>query len=79
MNNTKDKDVLMDKFEEFMFELIKRDNPDDPDERIKEYIEYNVQDLFEETMVRFRWTTKESLDQSKKEAMGDIKKSIGES
>ena len=37
----------------------------DNEERIKEYIEYNANALLEETMVRFNWTDKETLEKEK--------------
>lgn len=73
----KNKPKLFDAFEQLMYELIKRDYPEEEDNKIKEYIEYNVNELFEETLVRFRWTTKEDLDKAKSEADKEIKKLIG--
>lgn len=73
----KDKPLLMDKFDDFLFELIKRAYPDDSDERIKEYIEYNSQELFEDTLIKFRWSTKSDLEKAKEQVTKDLKKLTG--
>lgn len=79
MENQKNKVGLMDKFEDFMVELIKRDYPEDDENQIKMFVEFNSQGLFEEVMIKFRWTTKDDLEQSKKEALKDLGKLTGES
>ena len=80
-NYKKDRGAMFDKFEEFMLGIIRRDYPPttDEDKALQdEFVEFNVNKLFEEVMVKFRWTTKEEMEKSKKEALGDLKKSIGE-
>ena len=76
MNETykKDKAGMMEAFEDFMIEIIKRDNPNDDPNDIAQYVEFNSQSLFEEVMVKFRWTTREELNKSKQETLKDLKK-----
>jgi len=77
----KDKSLLFDRFEDFMVELICRDYPcadEKEKEELKQFVEMNVNTLFEETMVTFRWSTKEQMEKAKKEALGDTKKLLGE-
>ena len=73
-DNRKNKDVLFDQFCDYVFELIRRDYPTDPEEKIKFYIERNLQELFSEFLVRYGWTTKDELEKTKKESLSDIKK-----
>ena len=73
----KDQALRFEAFEEFMFNMIKRDNPDDNDEEIKCYVEENCLQLFEEAMVKFKFTTQSELDRNRKEALGELKKEIG--
>jgi len=70
----KDKAGMMEKFEDYLFELIKRDHPQDDEAKIKEYIEFNTTELFEQTLVKFRWTSQAELDKAKKETLVDLKK-----
>lgn len=60
-----DKQVLFDKFGEFMFNLIKEHYPEEDPEQMKFWIEVHINTLFEEAMVAFKWTTKEQLEKSK--------------
>jgi len=75
----KDKIGMMEKFEEFMYDLIKRDYQEEKDDDIKMFIEYNCEKLFEKLLIAFNYTTEEELEKAKKESLGDIKKLIGES
>ena len=75
--NKKDKAGMFEKFEDMLVAMIVRDNPADPDLKeikVREYVEFNSNELFEETMVKFKWSTKEELEKSRKEALGDLKK-----
>lgn len=79
-NYKKDRGAMFDKFEEFMLGMIRRDYPPatDEDKNLQdEFVEFNVNKLFEEVMVKFRWTTRDELEKSKKETVSDLKKSIG--
>lgn len=75
--NKKEKGHLFKRFEDFMFELIKRDHSGVEDDTLKRYIEMNIMVLFESAQITFRYTTQEDLDKAKREVMGDLKKSIG--
>lgn len=75
--NKTDKGLLMKRFEDFMLELIRRDFPDVDVDTLKRFIEMNIMVFFEAAQVTFRYATPEELEQSKKEALGDLKKSIG--
>jgi len=77
MDNSKDKGTLMDKFFEFMVSLIHRDYPEDPIEKINEYVEFNINSLFEEIMIKFRWTTRDAMEAARKESLNDLKKLTG--
>jgi len=74
----KDKVALMSAFEDWMVEVISYSYPNDKESSI-EYVDQYCQELFEEALVRLRFTTKEQLERSKKEGLGDIKKLIEES
>ena len=74
-DNKKNKARMFEKFEEFMTNIIKRDYPNEGD-RVPEYVELNTNELFEEVMVQFRWTTREELEKTKKESIEGIKKLI---
>lgn len=72
----KEKSMLFDKFAEFMLELIRRNEKEEPVEEVKEFIEININKIFEEAMVTFKWTTREELKQQKKETIKELKKSM---
>jgi hypothetical protein len=74
--NTKNKIKMFEMFEDFIFEIIKRDYPQEPEARIKEFVEFNVLKLFEESQVTFRFCTREELAKAKEEARSDLKKLI---
>ena len=76
--NKKDTSFVFKRFEDFMFNLIKRDYPDVDENNIKGYIEMNILGLFENAQITFRFTTEESLTVAKKEALAEVKKSIGD-
>ena len=79
LNDTlrKDKATLYERFEGLMLEMIRRDYPPispEESEAQEEYVEFNVNKLFEEVMLKFRWTSPEELEKGKKELNNDIKK-----
>ena len=80
-----DKSAKYDKFEDFMVELLMREHTYNSPEEEKElredlsvFVEFNVEKLFEETMVAFRWTTKDELDKAKKDVSKETKKETAE-
>ena len=72
--NRKDKNTLYDKFADLIYSMIKIQYAEEPDDEIKMFIEVNVNSIFEDAMIRFKWTSKEELDKSKNEALGQLKK-----
>jgi len=72
----KNKSRLFDSFVDYMTELLSKGYPTEDKSEIKMFVELNVNQLFEEAMVAFRWTTREDLLESKKEALGKLKKSM---
>lgn len=74
--NKKDKNFMFQRFEVFMFDLIKRDYSDVDENAIKGYIEMNIMVLFENAQITFRFTTEADLARAKKDAVTDLKKSI---
>ena len=72
----KDNAGRMEQFEDFFVELVKRDYPEEDEIETKLFVEFNSQVLFEETMVKFRWSTRKELDQSKEDSIKDLKKSM---
>ncbi len=75
-DNTKNKQKLFEKFSDFMASLCKAQYPEDPENEAREWIEVNLINLFNEAMIAFKWTTKEDLEQSKKESLADLKKQM---
>lgn len=53
---------LMEKLTTFLVEIFKRDCPDDPEERISEFVELNIVKLAPEALVKFRFLTQEQVD-----------------
>jgi len=79
MNSSKsDRGKMFRAFEKFLTDLIHREHSHHKREDIEAYVCSNVNELIEETMVKFRWTTKEDLAKSRKEATQDLKKMIGD-
>lgn len=74
--NRKDKNLLYDKFSDFMFEMVKERYSEENDDEMKTWIELHINPLFEEAMVAFKWTSKEELEKSKKEGIEDLKKKM---
>lgn len=70
----------LDAFEDWFLALLQRDCPPKDDRERDEqrwFVELNAMQLFEETMIKFRWTTREEMEKSKSESLRDLKKSIG--
>ena len=85
MKNSKDKSLLFDSFINYMWELIERDYKEDAqlknsdgDNELRLWLELNVNTLFEEAMIVYRWTTREDLVTSKKEQLSTLKKKMSE-
>jgi len=73
--NKGDEEKFFIEIYDFLMDLIKRDVPPmgtDEEEELKEYVEFNLMELFKDMMVKFRWATAEQIkslesDASKKE------------
>lgn len=72
--NRKDKQKMFDKFADYMVALIRKAYPEESEEHVKTWVELHLNPLLEETMVAFKWTSKEEMDKAKKEALGETKK-----
>lgn len=72
----KDKDLLFDKFATFMKDMIKKHYPEEKPEDIDMFVEININPLFEEAMVAFRWTTREEMEKQKQMGLQELKKEI---
>ena len=57
------------------FSLSKAE-PVETEEEIRHFVELNVNRLFEDAMIAFRWTTKEEMEKSKREGLTELKKSM---
>ena len=71
-----DNATRMKVFGDWIVDILRRDNPDEPENEIREFVEFNILKLFEEIIIGFKWTTREEFEKSKE---SDIKKLIGES
>ena len=75
MNKTKNNpDIYMQEMIKFIINLIKREplyKPDTPaeEEELETAVEFNVMDLMKQIMIAFRFTTKEKLEATEKEAL----------
>ena len=65
----KDKSLLMERFMDFLEEIIVREYPEENKEDIKMAIEFNVNYLFEETLIAYNWTSRHELEKSKQEEL----------
>jgi hypothetical protein len=74
--NRKEKMLLYDKFSDFMYGMIKKQYAEESDVEVREWVEININSLFEEATVAFKWTDKEQLNKSKKEVVDELKKSM---
>lgn len=72
----------LEAFMDWFLGLLRRDYPVPKDseeyQEQEEFVEFNVNALFEETLVKFRWSTREELEKQKKESAGELKKLIGD-
>lgn len=60
----KDEGWMLEQFKQFMVDLISRDYPPLNDEEKNElglFVEFNLMTLINETLIAFKWTTKEEL------------------
>lgn len=76
LSDKKDKVLFYNKVDAFLVNLIKRQYPQDDIAEIKKYVGLNINKLFEELLVTFRWVSREELEESKKETKLEIKKLI---
>ena len=74
--NRKEKSILFDKFADFMFGMVREHYPEDPETETREWIEVNLNKLFEEAMIAFRWSSREDMEKSKTESIEDLKKQM---
>lgn len=74
--NRNDMTQLLDKFEQFMFDLIKREYKEQEDERIKEFITLNSMELFKIAQIQFKFAREEDFDKATQKAEEDLKKEI---
>lgn len=69
----KDNAWMMEQMNNFLYEMIARDHPplnDAEKEELEKYVEFNLMDLIKETLIAFRWTTKEKMEAEEKKAQG---------
>lgn len=72
----KDRSLMFEAFEEFIIKIILRDYPG-KDDRTKEYVDLNAMELFKETQIAFRITTREKMKEAEAETKEEIKKLVG--
>ena len=77
-DNKNDAAKKMERVGSFLLELIRREYPDDDAEEQELYVEQNIIELLKETMVAFKFTTREQLTKLE-ESGGDLKNLIGRS
>jgi len=71
--NKNDEDAFFSAMYNFLVKIISRDVPPNTEEEateLHEYVEFNLMELFKEMMIKFRWSTKEQMD----ELVGDATK-----
>jgi hypothetical protein len=76
MNNSKNKNKLFDDFALYMTKMIVDAYPDEDKSLIIDNVELFINQLFEDAMIQYRWTTKEELEKNKAEANVELKKLI---
>lgn len=77
-----DKKKAYNKFSDFMFELIERNEPEEVDVEennkqkveLREFVEININGLFDECSIAFKWTTREQLEKTKNMDAEKLKK-----
>ena len=74
--NRKEKHLLYDKFGDFMFNMINAQYPSEDAVELREWIEINLNVLFEEAMIAFKWTNRADLDKAKVDSVSELKKSM---
>jgi len=77
------KSLLFNSFIDYMWKLIEKEYPEDAqvtnpdgDNELKLWLELNVNVLFEEAMVAFKWTSREELEKNKQSQLAELKKKI---
>jgi len=80
VNSTKkDEGKFFSQMGEFIRNIVKRDYaPQTPneEEELDLYIEFNIAALVQETMIAFRWTTKEKMDSMQTKQEANLKKKL---
>ena len=74
-----DESWLMSQFAIFIKELINRDVPplnDAEKNELEEYVEFNLLELMKETLVKFRWSTREDMKKLEDQGADALKKSL---
>ena len=62
--------LLLEKFKDWLVKLIAREHPpinDEEKNELEEYVEFNLMDLMTETLVVFRWATREQIEKKQEE------------
>lgn len=72
-----DPTIKLDKFGDYMFNLIRRFYPEEDINQTKFWIELHINELLERTMLAFRWITEEELAKSKNQTVAELKKKLG--
>jgi len=73
MSEMKDKKLKFTNIENLLKKIIKRDNPDDDDKDIEDFVVTNFYPLMEAMMVKFKLTTEEKVKQAEDETRAEIK------
>lgn len=78
----KDTEKTLKEFHTYIKDIFKRDVPPINDEEAEElelFVEFNINDLFKETLIAFKWTTREKLKELEAKQLGDLKNLLGNS
>lgn len=78
-NNQKDQKRFFGEMGKFIRDLIKRDEPPqnpNEEEELDMYVEFNIAELVKETMIAFRWATREKLEKIEKEELASQSKKL---
>ena len=80
VNTTKkDEGKFFTQMGEFVRDIIKREYPPqspNEEEELDLYVEFNIAALVQETMIAFRWTTKEKMDAIQTNQEAALKKNL---
>ena len=72
------KELLFEKFAPYMFNILAREEPELTDEdkqELESFIDMNLMTFFNEVMIAFNMTTREELEQQKKDTLQVLNKS----